>query len=64
MIHWQIKVLDPSSQKIRTLAGTGTAGFKDGAAYGAQVSHNSPSTRSVVSVPGVMLDFYRPTAMP
>ena len=33
----QIKVLEPSSQKISTLAGTGTAGFKDGVAKAAQV---------------------------
>lgn len=34
----KIKVLDPSSQKVTTVAGTGTAGFKDGAARAGQLS--------------------------
>jgi len=37
-IMLQIKVLDPKSQQVRTLAGTGTAGFKDGVAQAGQVS--------------------------
>ena len=32
-----MKVLDPSSQKGTTVADTGTAGFKDGAARAGQV---------------------------
>lgn len=36
----QIKVLNPSTQKVTTLAGTGTAGFKDGTAQEGQVIHS------------------------
>lgn len=34
----KIKVLNPSTQKVTTLAGTGTAGFKDGTAQEGQLS--------------------------
>ena len=37
IIILQIKVLNPNSQKVTTLAGTGRAGFKDGVAQGGQV---------------------------
>ncbi|KAJ0037390.1 hypothetical protein Pint_22658 [Pistacia integerrima] len=33
----KIKKLDPASKRVSTLAGTGKAGFKDGAALAAQV---------------------------
>ncbi|GMH11336.1 hypothetical protein Nepgr_013177 [Nepenthes gracilis] len=37
----KIKILDPSSKQVNTLAGTGKAGFKDGAALAAQLSEPS-----------------------
>ncbi|GAB4835670.1 Protein SUPPRESSOR OF QUENCHING 1, chloroplastic [Ancistrocladus abbreviatus] len=37
----KIKVLDPSSKRVNTLAGTGKAGFKDGTALAAQLSEPS-----------------------
>lgn len=37
VLKFQIKKLDPASRRVTTLAGTGKAGFKDGAALAAQV---------------------------
>ncbi|GAB2287271.1 Protein SUPPRESSOR OF QUENCHING 1, chloroplastic [Dionaea muscipula] len=37
----KIKILDPSSKQVSTLAGTGKAGFKDGTALAAQLSEPS-----------------------
>lgn len=37
LTNGQIKKLDPVSKKVVTIAGTGNAGFKDGAALSAQV---------------------------
>lgn len=36
-LEYQIKKLDPASNRVSTLAGTGKAGFKDGRALAAQV---------------------------
>ena len=40
VLKFQIKKLDPASRRVTTLAGTGKAGFKDGAALAAQVRKN------------------------
>lgn len=36
--QWQIKKLDPVTRKVTTIAGTGTAGYRDGPGLTAQVS--------------------------
>jgi hypothetical protein len=36
--QWQIKKLDPVTRKVTTIAGTGSAGYRDGPGLTAQVS--------------------------